>query len=214
MRPHWQLALTLLVPTLAVAVAVVLPDPGAPPLAIPTLPDSPAPPGHPTAGLQPATATVRTAIEPVAIPTRPPSGATDVEALLASLLDVDGPATTAASLRRFAARPDTPTVELFAAVVREPRCREGAGAGVTPAEFALQQLLVASRTDPAARSALGALAFDALRVPAIHRERAARAYAGSASAQEAPWLRARAEYATDPVLREALLTGLGDHDGR
>lgn len=202
----------LLVPAMAMAivaaVALVLLSPPAPPLS-PSVPPELQTPAAATTDVPPF-ASARTTVEPVASEAPPHTGAIDV----AALLEAGGPAATTASLRRAAARPDTPVVQLFVAVVREPRCSAAAIAGDTPAEFAMQQLLLASRTDAAARAGLGELAFEALPVPAIHRARAARAFAGSATEHEAQWLRARAESTGDPLLREAILSGLGDDGGR
>lgn len=202
-----QLTVTLLVP--ALAAGLMLLQPCAPPWSVGISPQPQLPSGAATTNVQPA-ALARIPVEPVATAFRPHTEASDPASLLASLLVGGGLATPTGSLPHAAAGSDPRVVELFVAVVREPRCSEGTGTGDTPAEYALQQLLLASRTDTAARAALGALAFDAVRVPAIHRERAARAYAGSATAHEVPWLRVRAESADDPLLRAALLAGLGD----
>ena len=130
------------------------------------------------------------AATPEAIPATADAAAAYAAALAA--IQTPGPPAEKLALLRAAAQLDARRVALFAAAVRTPHCREAARIGDTPAEFALQQLLRASRTDAAARSVPADLAFDERRVPAFHRERAARAYAATASLREAELLRARA----------------------
>jgi hypothetical protein len=113
-----------------------------------------------------------------------------------------------AMLRSVAADAHQDWAQLFATAVREPRCHESVTSGDTPAEYALQRLLRACGEDPRARAALEVLTFGDDPVPAVHRERAARAYAASATLGEVAFVRARAECVTDSVLREALAAGL------
>jgi hypothetical protein len=131
------------------------------------------------------------------------AGDAEVRDVLASTAEQS---TKVAALRRAASAPGWQP--LFGHAVAEPRCSAPVRTGETAAEFALQRLLRCASRDPAARAALDGVAFGPRSVPDTLRERAARAFAATATVREAALLAARAETVPEPWLRDALLEGL------